>query len=60
MDGFEDGHAVVISKDEVKFFVHNDVLHFMIFACFKFVDRHFSLFGEDDLDLLLCELWPFD
>ena len=29
MDGFEDGHAVVISKDEVKFFVHNDVLFFM-------------------------------
>lgn len=59
MDGFEDRDAIVISENEVKFFIHNNMLEFMFLTSFEFIDSDLSLFGEDDFDLFFWKFGPF-
>lgn len=44
----------------MKFFIYNNVLDFVLFCSFEFIECDFPLFGEKYFDLFLGELGQLD
>lgn len=59
MNGFESRNTVVMSIDEVKFFVNNYVFSLVV-SSLQFIDESLALLRKKDFYLLFWEFRPFE